>query len=263
MKQAKFFDKIRAPLFGGSLSQDQVDGIEMILSECAKQGASLTQTAYILATAYGESGGAMQPKRENMNYSAKRLAECFGSERRQGRSAQSLAHNPRLLALTVYGGEWGLKNLGNRIGTTDGWDMRGAGIGQITGYANFLKWGKLLGVDLIANPHLLEDLKISVRALVAPMLEGWATSYKLSDFINSKKTDYIGARKVWNGSFKAKEYAGNAKLFEAALTDAGWQLAPAEPEPAQPAPAAPAPVATPATPAKKTWWGELLSLFGL
>lgn len=222
MVSAKFFDHVRAPLFGGRLSQEQVDGMTAILAECATEGATLEQAAYILSTAHGESGGLMQPTRENMRYSAKRIGEVFGASRRQGIPASKLAFNPVLLANTVYGGEWGRANLGNRIGTTDGWDMRGAGTGQITGYRNFDKWGRNMGLDLVGNPELLEDLKIATRALVKPMLEGWATGVKLSDCINDRKCDYVGARAVWNGSFEAKKYAANARVLEAALRADGW-----------------------------------------
>ncbi len=62
MLPASFYDIVRPALFGGALSQDQVDGIERI-------NAGLTSDivefdAYTLATAYKETGRVMQPIRE-------------------------------------------------------------------------------------------------------------------------------------------------------------------------------------------------------
>uniref|UniRef100_UPI004048E04B hypothetical protein n=1 Tax=Yoonia sp. TaxID=2212373 RepID=UPI004048E04B len=225
MDKATFYKSLRSrnnSIFGTSLSQAQVDGVEAVLDECMSQGADLGQTAYILATAYGETGGKMRPVRENMNYSAKRIQQVFSAKRRQGIPASKLAYNPQLLANTVYGGPWGAANLGNRIGTTDGWDFRGFWIGQITGYNNAKKWSAGLGVDLIGKPYLLDDPKLAVKGLVLPMLEGWATGKSLRQYVSGPKRDYVDARRVWNGTFAATKYAGYAKAFEAALDAAGY-----------------------------------------
>lgn len=224
MDRAKFFAALRSrgsKVFGTRLTTGQVQGVEAILDECQRRGADLGQTAYILATCHGETGGKMQPRRENMSYSAKRIPQVFSKSRRQGVPIASLARNPQGLANTVYGGAWGKKNLGNTH-QDDGWRFRGAGLGQITGRYNFGKWGSKMGVNLLTNPELLEDLQVSVQALVQPMLEGWATKYKLSDFVSGSKRDYRNARRVWNGTFAAAKYAQTAKYFEAALNAGKW-----------------------------------------
>lgn len=247
MNRSEFYKELRKrsnPLFGTSLTQTQVSGIEAILDECIEQGADLGQAAYILATAHGETGGEMQPVRENMRYSAGRLKQVFSKTRMQGRSPASLAYNPRVLANTVYGGSWGQKNLGNRPGTDDGWNFRGFWIGQITGYRNAKKWGDAMGVDLVNNPALLDDPKLAVKGLVKPMLEGWATGLALPMFVKGLQRDYAGARKVWNGTFEAKKYAAYAKHFETALEAGGYSVA----EKPKPKPVAPAKAATPKSP---------------
>tara|TARA_R110002051_G_scaffold325869_1_gene432677 strand:+ start:27770 stop:28570 length:801 start_codon:yes stop_codon:yes gene_type:complete len=251
MNKATFFKNIRkrnSGIFGTSLSQAQVDGTDAILDECMSQGADIGQTAYILATAYGETGGKMRPVRENMNYSAKRIPQVFSAKRRQGIPASKLAYNPQLLANTVYGGPWGAANLGNRIGTTDGWDFRGFWIGQITGYNNAKKWAAGLGVDLIGKPYLLDDPKLAVKGLVLPMLEGWATGKSLGQYVTGTKRDYVEARRVWNGTFAATKYAGYAKAFEAALDAAGYA---AQATIAPQAPVIPKPIPKP--PAASIW----------
>jgi putative chitinase len=57
MDKAKFFSSVRSSLFGGSLSGDQVKGIEAILDEWTKGGYDdERRLAYILATAHHETG---------------------------------------------------------------------------------------------------------------------------------------------------------------------------------------------------------------
>lgn len=236
MDRAAFYAHLRkrdGGLFGTSLSQRTVDGMEAILDEIEDAGADLGQAAYILATGYGESGRKMYPVRENMNYSATRLAQVFGAHRRQGHSPQELAHNPELLANVVYGGAWGVKNLGNTE-PGDGWAFRGALIGQNTGRRNFEKLSMDLGVDLIGRPELLDELWVAAKALVKPMMEGTATGRGLREFVSGNRRDYMGARQVWNGSFMASEFAGYARDFERALTVAGYTTPEPVPEPTPP-----------------------------
>jgi len=208
--------------FGTSLTVKQVAGTEAVLDECIRQAADLGQTAYILATAYGESGRKMQPTYEDLWYRSSTIAKSFKAHRRQGLAPQTLAGQPELLANTVYGGPWGAKNLGNTV-KGDGWKFRGTGMGQITGRGNFGKWGRNMGLPLIEKPELLMELHVSVKALVQPMLEGWARGYKLSRYVSGAKRDYVGARAVWNHPSSAPhDYARWARAFETALEAAGY-----------------------------------------
>jgi hypothetical protein len=60
LDRAKFFAHVRLKL--GRLSQLQVEGFDAVLN--AIDGAPLSHQAYMLATAWHETGGAMQPVRE-------------------------------------------------------------------------------------------------------------------------------------------------------------------------------------------------------
>ncbi len=229
MNRAEFYKKLRKrdnDLFGSRLSQKQVDGMEAILNACEKAACSQAQTAYILSTAHGETGAAMQAKRENMNYSAKRIAQIFGAHRRQGYTPQQLARKPELLANTVYGGEWGKKNLGNTQ-PGDGWRFRGWGIGQWTGRHNTQRVANDTGIDVMSKPEALDDPVLNGQLLVSWMMSGKATGLKLSQFVNSSSKNYLGARKVWGGA-DASKYATRAKKFEAALE--GWKAVPSKGE---------------------------------
>ncbi len=65
MNRATFLAAVRHTLFGGMLSQSQVDGMDAILAEWDRRAASdLRWLAYILATTLHETGGTMQPVRE-------------------------------------------------------------------------------------------------------------------------------------------------------------------------------------------------------
>jgi putative chitinase len=60
----KLFDGLR-PLFGGAMTEPQVDGITRILDEWERRGLTRLQyLAYMLATVKWETAGTMQPVRE-------------------------------------------------------------------------------------------------------------------------------------------------------------------------------------------------------
>lgn len=78
---------------------------------------------------------------ENLNYDVKGLRATFGKHRISDTECAKYGRRPghpanqEAIANIVYGGAYGLKNLGNtRPG--DGWAFRGSGVKQITGRAN-------------------------------------------------------------------------------------------------------------------------------
>lgn len=109
---------------------------------------------------------------ESLNYSVDALLATFSrarisvdDARRLGRTPTQKA-NQQGIANTVYGGQWGALNLGNRQ-PGDGWRYRGRGPLQNTGRANYATLGKRLGLDLVADPDLLLQPKIGARAAAA------------------------------------------------------------------------------------------------
>lgn len=104
---------------------------------------TLKRRAPFLAHVGHESDG-LQRVVESLNYRADRLVPVFGRHRitqeqarLYGRSANRAA-NQEAIANIVYGGAWGLRNLGNRE-PGDGWKYRGRGPLQTTGCANYIK----------------------------------------------------------------------------------------------------------------------------
>lgn len=94
---------------------------------------------------------------ENLNYSAKRMAEVwpgrFRDEKGQPSAlARRLAGNPEAIANHVYAN----RNGNGSVQSGDGWLYRGRGCGQITGRANYRLVAAGLELPLEAMPEYLE-----------------------------------------------------------------------------------------------------------
>lgn len=183
-----FFQSIR-PMFGGTLSQSQVDGLNTLLD--ATEGQPKPIRAYLLATTFHETAGTMQPIHER----------------------GSRSYFDKYDAGTPIG-----KRLGNTA-KGDGYTFRGRGYVQITGRANYDKATRKLGVDFVRGPERALNPKWAAQILVRGSNEGWFTGKKLSDYITDAKKDYHNARRVINGLDQASRIARYAQRFEAALED--------------------------------------------
>lgn len=224
MNKKLFFDTIRFSLFG-SLTVNQVEGIEAILDACEEfKVTDLRQIASILATPMIETGGSYIPLTENLNYSVEALRAKFPNRigaaqaNQYGRKAGQSA-NQKMIANIIYGGDWGWANLGNTA-PEDGWNMRGRGLAQITGRRNYTKLGKLLGIDLVSNPDEAGELQTAARILVVASRDGLFTTKKLSDYFNDKVTDWRNARRIVNGLDRADDLAKWSIQFHDALKKA-------------------------------------------
>lgn len=180
-----FWGAIR-PMSGGRLSQSQVQGIETLLAATA--GLDVTHRAYLLATAKHETADTMQPITE---YGGRKYFDKYDT----GKLAKALGNTPEA--------------------DGDGFKYRGRGYGQITGLANYRKAAKATGADLVGNPDGALNPDLAARILVRGCSEGWFTGKKLSDYLPG---DYMGARRVVNGTDRADLIAGYAANFERALS---------------------------------------------
>jgi len=90
----------------------------------------------------------------------------------------------------------------------------GRGYVQLTHRENYERASVNLGVDLLADPNLAMQPSIAAQILVRGCTEGWFTGRKLSDYLPG---DYLGARRVVNGTDRAAQIARYARNFEAAL----------------------------------------------
>jgi putative chitinase len=173
-----FFDAIR-PIFRKGMTQDVVDGVNAIL--VATRNLPVSHRAYLLATAAHETAYTMQPITE---YGGRKYFDKYDT----GKLAKDLGNTPQA--------------------DGDGFKYRGRGYVQITGRANY----KRFGIEKTPDDALAPDL--AAHILVRGCEDGVFTGKKLSDYLPG---DYVNARRVVNGTDDAKEIAALAVKFESAL----------------------------------------------
>jgi len=116
----------------------------------------------LLATIMKETGGLIVV-RESGNYtSAAHIRETWPSRFPTLASAQPYVRQPQKLFNFVYGSRMG----NQRGGTTDndGWDYRGASLGQLTGYDNYKAFQDATGIPAADHPEMLETAEIGFEA---------------------------------------------------------------------------------------------------
>ncbi len=225
LDRAAFFTAVRKAPFSGSLTQSQVDGMNAKL-DMAPPDMGTASLAHCFAEAFHETGGAMIPRVENLNYStAARIRQVWPNRFPSEAAAAPYVRNPELLANYVYGGRLGNTQPG------DGWRFRGMGDIQATGRDNARRATKRLlalgylspGQDLEATPSLMLDPDISAAMLFVGLSEGWYTGKKLSDFFGPGKEMAREARAMVNGDVAANggKVAAAHASFKAALIAAG------------------------------------------
>lgn len=119
--------------------------------------------AHWLAQLAHESGGFTRVH-ENLNYSVQALLSLFGRHRITHEQAHRYGRAPgqqadvKAIANCLYGGEWGRKNLGNKL-DGDGYRFRGRGFKQLTGRDNYARCSAALYGDarLVEDPDLLAE----------------------------------------------------------------------------------------------------------
>ena len=176
--RSNFFAKARANLFGGAMTQSQVDGCNAILDgwEWRPELTDRRWLAYMLATAKHETAHTMQP-----------IAEYgHGAGRPYG-----VAVNGRV--------------------------FYGRGYVQLTWAVNYSKMAALTGVDLVGNPDLALDPKIAALIMFEGMKGGLFTGVSLARYFDATHDDPINARRIINGTDRAHEIAAIHAGFLGAL----------------------------------------------
>lgn len=204
-----FFDHLGGTLYRRGLSRSQVAGHEAVLDAWESGHAERDDRwlAYILATAFHETGGALQPVTENLNYSAARLLTVFPGRFTPAEARRS-ARRPQMIANRVYAGRLG--NGGEASG--DGWRYRGRGLVQITGRANYRTFG------LENDPDRALEQGLAVRILIEGMIAGLYTGRALRDYFHGDEADWVNARKIVNRLDRADDIARHAKAYYASIS---------------------------------------------
>lgn len=153
---------------------DKQATIQAIKQEAQRQGiTNPSQIAYILATVEHETAGSFQPVRESY-YLGEPKAE---------------AHRKTLRYYPYYG----------------------RGYVQLTWDYNYRKYSTLTGLDLVNHPDLVMRPDVSLFVLTDGMKRGVFTGVSLEDFMVNERLDFVKARKIINGTDKARMIAGIAE----------------------------------------------------
>lgn len=211
MDRAKFFASIRTSLFG-RLTQAQVVGCEAILDGWAARGEGRRQhLSYILATAYHETAGRMEPVIETRGASE---ATNPSVETAIRRLESSWARGKMPWVHTAY---WRRD--------ADGLSWLGRGYPQVTHKINYAKAEAATGHAFTKQPSLMLEVGPAVDAMFWGMTTGGFTGKRLNDYLNNKIGNdpnswlaaFIEARRVINAQESATKVAGYAVDFDHAI----------------------------------------------
>lgn len=191
-----FFDRVRVELFGGSLRQAQVRGIEGILDEWEAGHAKQDDRwlAYMLATVHHETDRSFKPIKE------------YGGN----------AYFKRMYDVTGERPELAKRNGNTRPG--DGPKYCGRGFVQLTWKDNYKAMSAVCGVDLVAHPDRAMELPVATKILFHGMINGTFTHKKLSDYFTPTREDWVNARRIINRLDKANAIADYGRRYYAAIS---------------------------------------------
>ena len=177
------------------MKNKQIEATKLwIIDSCLASGiTNYDQIRYVLATVEHETSGTYSPVRESFWVRIKMIrkhGEKAGDKRFEAWAKRNFRYYP----------------------------YYGRGYVQLTWKYNYKKMSKLLTkhhkskyIDLVKYPDLALNPEIALFILIIGMKAGVYTGKKLDDYINDKKTDFRGARRIVNGTDKAKKIAKIAK----------------------------------------------------
>ena len=207
MDRKIFYNNVRNAPFPNTLTQPQVDGMNVILDEWDKRG--LTEPswlAYMLATAFHETAHWMQPVIET-----RRASEPVNPSVDTAIARLDNAFNSGKLkwVKTPY---WRKD--------ADGMSWLGRGFVQLTFKTNYQNAEAKTGIPCTTQPELMLQAAPAATVMYGGMIGGWFTGKKLSDYLGNGKVDFVNARRIINGLDRADDIAGYANSFLTAVNAA-------------------------------------------
>lgn len=208
VNRGRFYQAVRHSVFPGHMDQGQVDGMNAILAAWdASVFDDLRWLAYMLATAYHETGGVMLPIAEKGGYDY--CERNYGPNGRRPETA---------------------RRMGN-IHPGDGYKYRGRGYPQMTWHDNYLHASQITGEDLVNHPDLALRPDIAAKVMFAGMTDARVvfedfsddknfsfTGRSLEDYFNDDVEDPYNARRIINGLDHAQAIADTYEDFRQALS---------------------------------------------
>ena len=202
LDRARFFARIRNSLYAGRLSAAKVSGVMAILDAAEALVPPLNDgaLAYVLATAFHETAGTLQPVRETLSTSDEAAIRALDRAYAAGRLPQ------------VTQPYWRRDR--------EGKSWLGRGFVQLTHRRNYAAISPYVGVDLVERPERALELATAAAILLQGMRHGVFTGRRLDDYFCAGRADFAGARAIINGKDRALRVAQHARAFYAALSAA-------------------------------------------
>ena len=198
-------------ILGPKISKEEFEGCEKLMLHAGAAGFSVADVSYVLATAFWETKGTMQPVKEAYWLSPKaREAWLFKMYDINGSRPDKA------------------RELGN-FDPGDGVKYGGMGYPQVTGGANYRKLHKALGIDLTNHPELMLQPDVAAQATIYGMASGLFTGKKLNDFLPENRPatreEFKRSRSIINGTDKDDEIADVAIVFQQGVIVGEWKEA--------------------------------------
>lgn len=192
-----FYDSLRSAPFGGKIGTLQLQGMEAILKawneRASREPLDTRWLAYILATAYHETGATMQPVRE------------------------SFAKTDAMARINLH------KRPYAREDKQTGEAYYGRGFVQLTWRTNYQDASVRYKVDLVNSPDLALGVELAAKIIVDGSIDGRFTGKPLSRYFSTREDDPKNARRVINGLDRAADIASYYHMFLDALLKGGME----------------------------------------
>ena len=204
------------------------EGEKMLLNGLLKAGVTDNkQLALALALAKVETGNYSSTV-ENTNWSAPTLKKYFRNIPDMATAEKVAALPPPQRAMYVYGRAPKGPTLGNEK-PEDGWLYRGRGLFQLTGKANYQRYARESGIDVVSNPQLVsEDPAVMTDTAVRYLLnnkaiQSIATTGSFDEAVRGinggGSVPFTEERRKWYNDYLAKLQSGALTVGEVKTSD--------------------------------------------
>lgn len=184
-EQFERLNKVLPMTYIEALNNQQKENIQHILNACDIKGITNKFTkAAILSVVSKESNFIPKNEIGYSNTPNDRIRLIFGSRVKSLSDDEltNLKQHPEQFFDTIYGGRYGNTN-------DEGYKYRGRGFNQLTFKDNYKKIASDIGIDIVSNPELMNNIEVSSLALVQYFYNAFKSIPK--GYLNLYKTDGI------------------------------------------------------------------------